>query len=257
MGPDPNFLIPPDLIQALDRSRHAVVMTGSGTSAESGIPTFRNAQTGLWAKYRPEDLATPEAFERDPQLVLEWYAWRRELVGAAEPNPGHIAIAELNDLLPHLTLITQNVDGLHQRAGSPSVIEFHGNLMRSRCTAGHPADEIDKIDNTGETPPRCRQCGAMLRPDVVWFGEAIPAVALATALEAVEDCDILFAIGTSAVVQPAAGLAMQAKQHGALLVEVNPEPTPLTRDVDFVLTGSSGRIMPELVNALRSRQDHA
>ncbi len=250
MESDQDFLIPPDLVQALDRSTHTVVMTGSGTSAESGIPTFRDAQTGLWANYRPEDLATPEAFERDPKLVWDWYVWRRELVGAAEPNPGHVAIAELNGLLRRLTLITQNVDGLHQRAGSAGVIEFHGNLMRNRCTAGHPVDETGDSD---KTPPLCHECGAMVRPDVVWFGEAIPTAALETALEAVTDCDILFAIGTSAVVQPAAGLAMQAKQHGALLVEINPEPTPLTNDVDFVLTGPSGRIMPELVNALRSR----
>jgi len=238
----------PLLIAALAAAHHIVVLTGSGTSAESGIPTFRDAQTGLWEKYRPEDLATPEAFERNPQLVWDWYAWRRTLVATAEPNAGHLAIAELDGLLQRLTLITQNVDGLHQRAGSPNIIEFHGNIMRSRCTAGHPADDVVK---SGERPPHCRQCGGLLRPDVVWFGETIPDEALEAAFAAVEDCDILLAVGTSAVVQPAAGLAMQAKQRGSLLVEINPEPTPLTSAADFTLTGPSGLILPELVSALR------
>jgi len=238
---------------ALARARHVVMLTGSGTSAESGIPTFRDAQTGLWAKYRPEDLATPEAFERNPRLVWDWYAWRRELVEAAQPNPGHVAIAELDGLLRRFTLITQNVDGLHQRAGSPAVIEFHGNIMRTRCTAGHPAGAVA---GSGERQMRCQECGAPLRPDVVWFGESIPADALAAAARAVDDCDVLFAVGTSAVVQPAAGLAMQAQQHGALLVEINPDTTPLTSVADFVLSGPSGRILPELVVALRAYRQH-
>lgn len=249
MGADSNLPI----ITALACAQHVVMLTGSGTSAESGIPTFRDAQTGLWAKYRPEDLATPEAFERNPRLVWDWYAWRRELVEAAQPNPGHDAIVELDGLLRRFTLITQNVDGLHQRAGSPAVIEFHGNIMRTRCTAGHPADALA---GSGERPPRCRACGAPLRPDVVWFGEAIPAEALAAAARAVDHCDILFAVGTSAVVQPAAGLAMQAQRHGALLVEINPDATPLTRAADFALSGPSGRILPELVAALRTHRQH-
>jgi len=241
----------PALIAALAGARHVVMLTGSGTSAESGIPTFRDAQTGLWAQYRPEDLATPEAFERNPRLVWDWYACRRELVEAARPNAGHDAIAELDGLLHRFTLITQNVDGLHQRAGSPTVIEFHGNIMRSRCTAGHPADTVDE---SGPRPPRCRRCGALLRPDVVWFDEAIPGDVLATATAAVDDCDVLFAVGTSAVVQPAAGLAAQAQRHGALLVEINPAPTPLTEAADFALTGPSGCMLPKLAAALRTRR---
>ncbi len=251
MGFDPNSS--PALIAALADSRHTVVMTGSGTSAESGIPTFRDAQTGLWAQYRPEDLATPEAFARNPQLVWDWYEWRRELVAKAEPNPGHVAIATLAKLLRKLTLITQNVDGLHQRAGSNDVIEFHGNVMHSRCTNGHPAGNVKDAE---ESPPRCERCGAMLRPAVVWFGESIPEASLQRACTAVENCDVFFAVGTSAQVQPAAGLAMLAKQNGATLIEINPVETPLTSDADYALAGPSGEILPRLISALQSIHDH-
>jgi NAD-dependent deacetylase len=246
--------IPSDLAQALDRSVHVVILTGSGTSAESGIPTFRDAQTGLWAQYRPEELATPEAFTRDPQLVWDWYAWRRELAAKAKPNPGHTAIAELAGMFDQLTLITQNVDGLHQRAGSHDVIEFHGNIMQSRCTEGHPATSEE---DTQERPPRCVRCGAMLRPAVVWFGEPIPEAALQCALQAAKTCDAFFAIGTSAQVQPAAGLALLARQNGATLIEINPDETPLTSDCDFALTGPSGEMLPHLVTALKSMHVHA
>lgn len=239
--------IPSALIDLLDRSAHIVVLTGSGTSAESGIPTFRDAQTGLWEQYRPEDLATPEAFARDPELVWNWYAWRRQLVAEAEPNDGHRAIAELTALAMKLTLITQNVDGLHQRAGSDEIIEFHGNIMRTRCTEGHPAATIPR---SIEMPPRCFKCGAMLRPDVVWFGESIQEFALERALDATKSCDVFLAIGTSAQVQPAASLAMLAKQRGATLVEINPAQTPLSDIADFALTGRSGEILPALVHAL-------
>jgi len=254
MGSDPNYLIPQELAQALNRSTHTVVLTGSGTSAESGIPTFRDAQTGLWAQYRPEDLATPEAFDRNPQLVWDWYAWRRELVAGADPNPGHDAIAELAVLVDRFTLITQNVDGLHQRAGSKDVIEFHGNIMLSRCTSGHPAADITDSD---ERPPRCGQCGALLRPGVVWFGESIPETAMQRALDATRTCDTFFAVGTSAQVQPAAGLALLAKQNGATLIEINPAETPLTSACDYSLTGPSGEILPHLVTVLKSLHDHA
>ena len=247
--------IPAALIESLAESRHAVLLTGSGTSAESGIPTFRDAQTGLWAEYRPEDLATPEAFARNPRLVWDWYAWRRELVGQAEPNPGHVAIAELQTILPALTLITQNVDGLHQRAGSHNVIEFHGNIMRSRCLECHAAAEIPAHDE--RRPPHCPQCDALLRPDVVWFGESIPPDALRLALAALESCDVFMAIGTSAQVQPAAGLGLLAKQHGATLIEINPATTPLTDDCDFVLNGASGELLPAIINGLHNRHTHA
>lgn len=244
----------PGFIASLAASRHTVVLTGSGISAESGIPTFRDAQTGLWARYRPEDLATPEAFARDPRLVWDWYAWRRERVAAAEPNPGHAAIAELTGFVPRLTLVTQNVDGLHQRAGSRDVIEFHGNVLRSRCTNGHPASGAE---DPGDRPPRCLRCGAMLRPDVVWFGESIPGAALERAVAAARSCDAFLSIGTSALVQPAASLAELARLNGALLIEINPDETLLTGNCDVALNGRSGMILPALVAALKEARADA
>src|SRR5574341_154130 len=202
------FEIPPVLIESLRAARHVAVLTGSGISAESGVPTFRDAQTGLWAKYRPEELATPEAFRRNPRLVWEWYEWRRGLVAKAAPNPGHLALAELERRVPRLTLVTQNVDGLHQQAGSRGVIELHGNLQRTKCFEENVVVEAWPI--TGAAPPRCPRCGGLLRPDVVWFGEALPQPALAAAVEAAQACDLFFAIGTSALVQPAASLPFEA-----------------------------------------------
>ncbi len=164
---------PPALVDALRAARHVAVLTGAGISAESGIPTFRDAQTGLWAQYRPEDLATPAAFRANPRLVWEWNAWRRDLIAAAQPNAGHRALVVLAGHVPRLTLLTQNVDGLHARAGSPAVVELHGNLLRTKCFgAGHP---VESWPETGEIPPRCPHCGSPLRPDVVWFGEALDA----------------------------------------------------------------------------------
>ncbi|MDQ4106584.1 MAG: NAD-dependent protein deacylase, partial [Actinomycetota bacterium] len=159
--------LPPQLVEEVRRARSVVALTGSGISAESGIPTFRQAQTGLWARYDPQQLATPEAFMRDPKLVWEWYGWRRKLVGEAEPNPGHRALAELEDRLPDFTLVTQNVDGLHGRSGSRDVIELHGNILRTVCSV----ERVEVEPVTSGSPPVCPNCGAPLRPDVVWFGE--------------------------------------------------------------------------------------
>jgi len=237
--------------ERLAASTLTVVLTGSGTSAESGVPTFRDAQTGLWAKYRPEDLATPAAFAQNPQFVWDWYQWRRGIIADVQPNAGHRALAELARRVTALTLITQNVDGLHQRAGSDHVIEFHGNIMRSKCSVQGCGVEVDLTDDT--SPPRCPDCGGALRPDVVWFGEPIPPAALESALQAVADCDVMLVAGTSAQVQPAASLAEVAKERGACLVEINPESTPLTAIADFVLAGPSGRVLPALVNALGSQ----
>jgi len=250
MGSDPcavDPVIPEDLTTALAASAHTVILTGSGTSAESGVPTFRDAQTGLWAQYRPEDLATPAAFQRNPAFVWDWYAWRRGIVAEVQPNPGHHAIASLQRRLPRVTLITQNVDGLHQRAGSTNVIEFHGNIMRSKCSVEHCVVDVTADDRS---PPQCPDCGAPVRPDVVWFGEAIPTAALEAALTAVADCDLIMSVGTSSQVQPAASLAERGRAHGAILVEVNPESTPVTALADFALAGPSGRILPALVESL-------
>lgn len=241
------FDIPWGLIHALRTARHIAVLTGAGVSAESGVPTFRDAQTGLWSKYDPEDLATPAAFQRNPALVWEWYAWRRHLTAAAQPNAAHRALAVMQDLTPLLTLVTQNVDGLHQRAGSLDVIELHGNLHRIVCARQrHLATTWQE---TGGAPPTCPQCQALLRPDVVWFGEPLPSKSLEAAAEAARTCDVFLSIGTSALVQPAASLPVAALEHGAIVVEINPAPTPLSDHATFVLQGKAGEIMPALVDA--------
>lgn len=241
--------IPAGLLAALRRAKHVVALTGSGISAESGVPTFRDAQTGLWSRFSPEELATPEAFARDPALVWRWYRWRRELVARAEPNAGHHALRELAERVAGFTLVTQNVDGLHQRASSRDVLEFHGNILRDRCSAGcaspRPADAAAEV-------PVCRDCGAALRPDVVWFGEAIPEPVLNAATDAARHCEVFLSIGTSSLVFPAAGLAEEARAAGAVIVEVNPQATPLTASADHVLAASAGMALPRLAAALRT-----
>jgi len=239
--------IPESLLSLLRNVKSISVLTGSGISAESGIPTFRQAQTGMWSRYDPHDLATPQAFQRNPKLVWEWYIWRRHLVAEAEPNPGHYALVELDRLVPALTLITQNVDGLHQKAGSSDVIELHGNISRSKCFEDNRI--IQSWDQNEGIPPRCPTCGGMLRPDVVWFGESLPHDALQSAYQAVKNCDLFFSIGTSAQVQPAASLAPAAAQGGAKIVEINLAPTPLSHMVDYILLGSAGLVLPALLKA--------
>ena len=227
-----------------------VALTGAGISAESGVPTFRDAQTGLWAKYKAEELATPEAFLENPRLVWEWYEWRRQLTRQAEPNPGHRALVELERRYPQFSLVTQNVDGLHARAGSRDVIELHGNIQLDLCfDEGTPVDAAEYSDD-GSLPPRCPRCGAYVRPGVVWFGEGLPRRALERAEAAVRSCEVVLSIGTSGLVHPAAGLPLIAKQTGALLVEINPNATPLTPHAHHVLSGPAGKVLPELVRAL-------
>ena len=237
--------IPADLPATLRSARRVTVLTGAGVSAESGVPTFREAQTGLWARFRPEELATPRAFQANPRLVWEWYAWRRELVAGAQPNPAHAALVEFERRVPHFTLITQNVDGLHQRAGSRSVIELHGNIARTKCSA--EGTVLARWPTTTEVPPRCPQCGAFLRPDVVWFEESLPEAALAGAQARSAECDLFLCVGTSAVVHPAAGLPLLALERGATVVEINPQPTPITPRAHFVLAGAAGEVLPRLV----------
>ena len=240
--------IPPKLAEALRSSRHTVVLTGSGVSAESGVPTFREAQTGLWARYRPEELATRDAFERDPSFVWAWYQWRRQQLAETRPNAAHLALAAMQRLVSRLTLITQNVDGLHQQAGSTDVIEFHGNIHRNRCSVDQQLVDMDVRGTT--KPPRCPRCGARLRPDVVWFGEPVPPSALLVSNAAASDCDLLIAVGTSGVVQPAASLVTLAQDSGALVAEINLEETPLSGLVDFSLKGPAGKLLPALVASL-------
>ncbi len=240
--------IPAELIRFLRGATRVAALTGAGVSQESGLRTFRDAQTGLWAQYKPEDLASPEAFERDPKLIWDWYAWRREAIKSVRPNPGHYALVEMERKFPTFTLITQNVDGLHRMAGSTSILELHGNIQRVRCS------ECGKFTDTWgddtESVPRCESCGGLLRPDVVWFGENLPRAELENAVTAARSCDVFFSIGTSGVVQPAASLGFAARNKGAVVVEVNAELTPLTPKADFALHGKSGEILPELVKAV-------
>lgn len=237
--------IPPNLIDALRRAQHIAVLTGAGVSAESGVPTFRDAQSGLWSKFDPMELATREAFERNPKLVWEWYAHRRELVAHAQPNAGHYALVELEKRVPRFSLITQNIDGLHQRAHSRNVIELHGNIHATKCFR-----EDMRVSNwfpTDEIPPRCPRCGAYLRPDVVWFGEMLPRRALDLAFLAAQNCSVFFSIGTSGVVEPAASLAYDALRQGAIVIEVNPDETPLSSSATFHLRAPSGLVLPRVV----------
>ena len=237
--------VPEAVIETLRKARSVAVLTGAGTSAESGVPTFRDAQTGLWAQYDPHELATPEAFVRNPKLVWDWYAWRRSLCERAEPNDGHRALVEMATRV-RTTLVTQNVDGLHQRAGSADVIELHGNITRVRC-----AETGALVDTWGEgTPPRHPTTGAYLRPDVVWFGEALPPDALEAAFRAAQLSDVFLCVGTSTVVHPAAQLPFEALRSGKVVIEINPVPTPLTERATFVLEGPSGIVLPALVSAV-------
>lgn len=240
--------LPAELVNELRSANHIAVLTGAGTSAESGLPTFREAQTGLWAQYDPQALATPQAFRRNPRLVWDWYAWRRSLVASAKPNPGHYALAQMEIYVPKITLITQNVDGFHQQAGSTDVIELHGNIMRTKCSSC--SAPVDQFDEPEYGPPRCPFCDSLLRPDVVWFGENLPQEALACAFEAAHACDIFFSIGTSSLVHPAASLPVEALQSGISVVEINPQRTPLSSHVTYLLSGPSGVVLPELLRTV-------
>jgi NAD-dependent deacetylase len=244
--------ISPDFINALRSASRVAVLTGAGVSQESGVPTFRDAQTGLWARYSPTDLATPEAFQRNPRLVWEWYAERRERVAQVQPNPGHRALADMEARLAQrgaaFTLITQNVDGLHQRAGSQNVIELHGNIARVKCSRDQAV--VPAWPPTSQVPPPCPYCGAPLRPDVVWFGEDLPLEAMLTAKRAARERDIFMSVGTSGLVEPAASLPFIALHSRAVVVEINPEATPLTPAATYVLAEPSGQVLPELVKAV-------
>lgn len=242
---------PADLLARLRDARCLVVLTGAGISAESGIPTFRDSLTGLWARYRAEDLATPEAFERNPSMVWSWYRMRREMVSRAEPNQGHRAIAQLESRVSDFTLITQNVDGLHRRAGSTAPVELHGSLLRARCSREGTVVESWEERETG--PPRCRQCAAFLRPDVVWFGEILPESALRRAREASAACDVFLSVGTSNLVEPAASLAWLAAFAGATVAVVNPSMDGQRSGPRIHhLVGRAGEILPGLLAAAQA-----
>ncbi len=230
----------------VQESKRLVVLTGAGISAESGVPTFRGSD-GLWNNFRAEDLATPEAFRRDPKLVWEWYDWRRGKVAQTRPNPGHQALVELEKISSDFTLITQNVDGLHDVAGSRHPLKLHGDIWELRCTACDYTG-VNRQVPLGQIPPMC-ECGALLRPSIIWFGESLPSAVLERAWSASEQADLFLVVGTSALVQPAASLPLVAKSAGARVVEINLEPTAISAQVDISLMGESGELLPQLIVA--------
>lgn len=237
-----------DLIEKLKSAKRIVFMTGAGISAESGIPTFREAQTGLWENFKAEELATPQAFKKDPQLVWKWYQWRRQLIAENKPNPGHLAITQLQKSLKNVSLITQNVDGLHQEAGTQNVIEFHGNIRNNKCF--HCEHIENNQDNSSDEIPICPNCKINLRPAVVWFGESIPEKASQNSINAATQADVFFSVGTSSQVYPAAGLVELARQNKAVVVEINPNATPLSSSADYVFAESASIALQRIILGL-------
>lgn len=237
----------------LRASQRPVFLTGAGVSAESGVPTFRDAATGLWSKYEPTELATPQAFQRDPDLVWRFYQYRRQIAAPAKPNPGHYALAELEALKPDLWIITQNVDDLHEQSGSQHVIRLHGRLRDSRCSQNCKGDptliDLDKFRlNSPDTAPRCPYCSARIRPDVVWFNEMLPLPVLEAAWSAISKADLVIIVGTSGMVHPAADMPMDARDRGVPVIEINPQPSALTPVADLWIDQPSGVALPELAH---------
>ncbi len=246
---------PDELIRALAAAQHVAVLTGAGISAESGVPTFRD-KGGLWQKFKPEELASMDGFLRNPDLVWEWYQSRRHVISSVEPNPGHYALAELERMVPAFSLITQNIDRLHQRAGSVAVHELHGNIIDNYCVRCKTPHDYTYSEETAQTSlPCCEYCGGLIRPAVVWFGEMLPTDTLFAAEEAARECGVFLSIGTSAEVYPAAQLPLFAKESGAYVAEINPDRTNLTPFVDAAIHAPSGVALPELVRQLRVYSD--
>lgn len=241
-----------EAVEALRRAEAVVVLTGAGVSAESGVPTFRGAD-GLWRSYSATSLATPEAFAADPKLVWEFYNWRRELLAPLKPNPGHFAVAALEERIPRFTLVTQNIDNLHRVAGSRSLIELHGNIWQVQCSNPGCEKALLPLENRQvpiePLPPACEACGAPLRPHVVWFGEMLDPENIRASMIAVENCDYLIVAGTSAVVQPAAAMPVAARRSGAFVLEVNPEATEISGLLNESVQAPSGEALPRLVEA--------
>jgi NAD-dependent deacetylase len=244
--------------EMLATSQHIAVLTGAGVSKESGVPTFRDAMDGLWARFDPHQLATAEAFKENPKLVWDWYEYRRELVRGAHPNAGHVALAQLEDYFPGVTVITQNVDDLHEQAGSTDVVHLHGKIAQSKCFY-HCQGEPTLIDISTLTwdkesgPPSCPHCGHWVRPDVVWFGEMLPMDALNRARTACATSAVMLVIGTSGLVNPAASLPSYARGRGAKIIEINPLETPITEVAHLYLGGASGDVLPRVLNAILER----
>lgn len=248
-----DFMLKPDLLDRLVTARQVLVLTGAGMSAESGVPTFRDAQTGMWAQYKPEDLATPEAFEQHPARVWNWYEARRAMVRQAEPHAGHQALVQMAAMLGSVRIVTQNVDGLHQLAGSKRVVELHGNINRSKCSVSHRPISREWLQDSDEQPPPSPYVKhGKARPDVVWFGEVLPQEALDEATAAASHCDFCFSVGTTSLVQPAASLPLLAMENGAPLVEINPLETPLSAYAAQCFRGTASAALVSVVQQIRS-----
>lgn len=232
-------------------AKSAIFFTGAGVSKESGIPTFRDAQTGLWANYDPEELATPTAFRRNPNLVWQWYDERRKKLTEVQPNPGHYAIAEFQNLISKVVVVTQNVDGLHKEAGSRSVIELHGNIREFFCFDRRHECPAENVPLGLKAAPKCH-CGSLIRPAVVWFHEALPEDALERTQSEILQTSVLFVVGTSSLVQPAASLPALAMKNSIPVVEINPDETPLSHRADLVIRSSSGKAVPEILAAYKN-----
>lgn len=242
-------VLPEEVRERVREARRVVAFSGAGVSRESGLDTFRGAG-GLWERMRPEELATPQAFRADPARVWRWYAWRWQTASGAQPNPAHLALVRLEEVFPSFTLVTQNVDGLHTRAGSRSLFELHGTILRAHCNrCGKSRDMGEAIAESPEEPPVC-SCGGRFRPSVVWFGESLPEDVLFRASAEASSCDVFLSVGTSSTVYPAAGLIEVAHQAGACLIEVNPEPTPFSGLMDLRLAAPAGEAVPALVTAM-------
>jgi len=246
---DPAFVKVARLVRS---ARRLLVLSGAGISAESGIPTFRSGVGGLWGRHDPKTLATREGFEADPEGVWAWYAWRRAQIRLAQPHAGHVALAEYARKVPHLDVVTQNIDDLHERAGSPRVVHLHGQIALARClqcATPYPLPEQEVSIQEGDrlAPPRCAACAGLIRPDVVWFGEALSHAIYAATIDLCEQCDVALVVGTSGLVQPAASLPELARRRGALVVQVNPEPTELDDSCHFNLIGPASAVLPPLL----------
>ncbi len=234
-----------DLIR-MRNAKRITAITGAGISSESGIPTFRG-EGGLWRNYRAEDLATPEAFAKNPDLVWEWYDWRREICANASPNPGHLTLAKWETLVPDFTLITQNVDGLHPRAGSKNLYQIHGNIFTARCLG---CGNLTDIDPKKQREDSCSICRSKLRPHILWFGETYESGLLESCFKRTSSSDLILIIGTSANVSVPASMAKEGIRNGALSIEINPERTSLSNLVDYSLQGKSGEILPKLLDEI-------
>ncbi len=234
--------------ERLKKAKRVVVLTGAGVSAESGIPTFRDAQVGLWEKYDPAELASPEGFQANPKLVWGWYEYRREIVRNNIPNPAHYALVELEKKLPHTVIVTQNVDEYHRIAGNQNILELHGRIMENRCFKEGRLLKDNEL-NHSSIPPRCT-CGAYVRPGVVWFGESLPSNTLSQAFNEARSCDVCLVVGTAGVVQPAASIPYYAEQAKAFLIEINNLPSALTSIMQVFLQGKAGEVLPKLVSLI-------